>query len=91
MHRHARPAARGADARLPDWRLAPLTVVLQGRVAVGDEIGQRLGARMVVVLIGERPGLTSPDSLGVVSHMGSAARPHRRRAQLHLECADGRA
>ena len=47
------------------WQLAPITVVTQARVAVGDEVAELLGARCVVVLIGERPGLSSPDSMGL--------------------------
>ena len=52
-----------ADQR--DWSLAPTTLVEQGRVAIGDDVGELLNARMVLMLIGERPGLSSPDSLGL--------------------------
>jgi len=62
-----RHAAQLIEAFLPmvaGWRLAPISIVEQGRVAIGDEIGQALGAQIAVILIGERPGLSAPDSLG---------------------------
>jgi ethanolamine ammonia-lyase small subunit len=50
---------------MESWRIGPLAFVRQGRVALGDEVGELLGAQAVVVLIGERPGLSSPDSMGI--------------------------
>lgn len=47
------------------WTLAPFTIVEQGRVAIGDEVGEILNAKATLVLVGERPGLSSPDSLGL--------------------------
>jgi ethanolamine ammonia-lyase small subunit len=66
VERHARPflAALLPPLRAASWRIAPLTIVRQGRVAIGDAVARLLAARMVVVLIGERPGLSAPDSMG---------------------------
>lgn len=44
--------------------LAPLSIVEQGRVAIADDIGQRLVSRLSIILIGERPGLSAADSMG---------------------------
>jgi ethanolamine ammonia-lyase small subunit len=67
IERHGARTLRSILNRLDDlhWKLAPIVIVEQGRVAIGDEIAERLGASLVVVLIGERPGLSSPDSLGI--------------------------
>lgn len=53
------------------WNLAPIAVVNQGRVAVGDDVGECFNAKAVLVLIGERPGLTSPDSMGMYLTWGA--------------------
>jgi len=62
-------------ARHHHWSLSPAVIVSQGRVAIGDEIGAVLGARLTLLLIGERPGLSSPDSLGL--YITYAPRPGR--------------
>ena len=73
---HAAPLMAALLARLPSTlRLAHVVVATQARVALGDEVGELLGARVVVVLIGERPGLSSPDSLG--AYLTFAPRPGR--------------
>jgi ethanolamine ammonia-lyase small subunit len=66
VERHAPPLLATLLPRLRSdaWRIAPLTIVRHGRVAIGDAVAQHLRARMVVILIGERPGLTAPDSMG---------------------------
>ncbi|ANI62662.1 MULTISPECIES: ethanolamine ammonia-lyase subunit EutC [Pseudomonas] len=67
VHRHTLPflARMEEQTAIEGWSLSPVILVEQGRVAVADEIGELLGAKMVVILIGERPGLSSPDSLGL--------------------------
>jgi len=61
VHRHAIPLI---EAIAPDKTL-PIFVVQQGRVAIGDHIGELVKSNLSIVIIGERPGLSTPDSLGI--------------------------
>lgn len=63
--RHAPPLLAALGEHLHGASKISVVVACQARVALGDEIGHLLGARQVVMLIGERPGLSSPDSLGI--------------------------
>jgi len=67
VHRHAVAVLELAARALAQkgWRLAPVVVASQARVALGDEIAEVLGASEVAILIGERPGLSAADSLGI--------------------------
>jgi ethanolamine ammonia-lyase small subunit len=62
---HAAPFLKACLDRLPGWSVAPIVIATQARVALGDEIGAQLQADFCVVLIGERPGLSVANSLGV--------------------------
>jgi ethanolamine ammonia-lyase small subunit len=66
VQRHAEPLLAGAITalRAEAWTIAPLVIIRHGRVAIGDAIAVALSAKSVVVLIGERPGLSAPDSMG---------------------------
>ena len=66
VHRHAAPLLAELQTHLGQagLRLGPVLVAHQARVALGDAAAAALGAPAVLVLIGERPGLSSPDSLG---------------------------
>ena len=62
---HAVPLLKELQKLSDKWLSVSVVVATQGRVALGDGIGERMKAKQVVVMIGERPGLSSPDSLGV--------------------------
>jgi ethanolamine ammonia-lyase small subunit len=65
VQEHAAPVLQRVLAALPkSWRIAPLVIARHGRVAIGDAIAAALQAECVAILIGERPGLSAPDSLG---------------------------
>lgn len=61
---HAPPVLAALRPMLAGWQIAPLVAVRHGRVAAGDAVAVAMGAGAVVVLIGERPGLSAPDSMG---------------------------
>jgi ethanolamine ammonia-lyase small subunit len=79
VERHVPPLLAELLPLLDGWELAPVCIVEQGRVAVGDEIGKALAAQIAVVLIGERPGLSSADSLG--AYLTWEPRPGRSDAE----------
>jgi len=81
--RHAVPLLAALRPHLmPEWRIAPVVIASQARVALADEVGELFGARLSVMLIGERPGLSSPDSLGIyVTHS-----PRRGRSDAERNC-----
>src|SRR6195952_609464 len=79
VNAHAVELIRRLVPRLGAVKLGPLVVASGARVALGDEIGALLCARMAVMLIGERPGLSAPDSLG--AYLTFAPRPGRTDAE----------
>jgi ethanolamine ammonia-lyase small subunit len=74
VHAHAAELMRHLLPRLAASQIAlgPVAIATGARVALGDEIGAIVKADMVVVLIGERPGLSAPDSLGAYLTFGPA-------------------
>jgi|SRR5476649_1047471 len=84
VHRQAVPFIRALIPYLATLglKMAPVVLAHQSRVALGDDIGECLQAQSVAILIGERPGLSSPDSLGVYFTWA----PHTRRLESERNC-----
>jgi ethanolamine ammonia-lyase small subunit len=80
--RHALPLLKLLKRQLVDWELDEIVLANQARVALADEIGWIRGAEAVVILIGERPGLTAVDSLGVYL----TYKPHVGRSDAERNC-----
>jgi ethanolamine ammonia-lyase small subunit len=81
---HARPVLAEVLPALAHerWRVAPLVLARFGRVGIGDPVASALNAEIAVVLIGERPGLSAPDSLGAYVTF----RPHAQTTDAERNC-----
>lgn len=90
MQQHGAAMYQACLARLPGWAVAPPVIATQARVALGDTVAERLGARLCVVLIGERPGLSAANSLGayLTWHPGVGHRDAERNCVSNIH-ADG--
>ena len=84
IERYAIPVLQHLLPKLLDhqWTIAPLSIVQQARVAIGDAIGSSLATSCSLVLIGERPGLSSPDSMGAYLTWS----PHADRTDADRNC-----
>ena len=65
VEQNALPLLKAVLPKLSAYSIAPICIALQSRVALGDEIAYLLNSRMVIILIGERPGLSAADSMGI--------------------------
>lgn len=79
VQQHAAAFVAALLPQLAGLRLAPLVIATQARVALADEVGALLGARLALSVIGERPGLSSADSLGL--YLTYAPQPGRTDAE----------
>jgi ethanolamine ammonia-lyase small subunit len=82
VQKHAVPLLSALRPLLADCRWAPIVIATQARVALADEVGELLQARLSLSLIGERPGLSSPDSLGAYLTFG----PRKGRSDAERNC-----
>jgi ethanolamine ammonia-lyase small subunit len=74
VQNHALPLLEAVLPAIAGLAKAPIVIARQARVALSDEVGECLGARLAICLIGERPGLSSPDSLGIYITYGPSVR-----------------
>jgi ethanolamine ammonia-lyase small subunit len=82
VQQHAPEVLQLTLGKLKGWQVAPVVIATQARVALGDEIGEALGATLCVMLIGERPGLSVANSLGIYLTHG----PRKGRRDSERNC-----